>query len=194
MKKVNLFIGLLTIFFFISSCRTAPNFKTPKLKKEIPIKELHNRGIAPPNSHYKHMYYRLMPYLYWNNDGKYNELQGDFYNVKFDPDSNLNISVEFNKKYGKYDNSLYVLIAMTNTSKVTIRNTPISVISRKHGEFIKGEPNYNEYNEIQQRVLFVKKLSFENKYELLEQIKDDYITVIIGNQKYEFINPELEFD
>lgn len=94
-----------------------------------------------------------------------------------------------------YQNSLIVLIALSGTSTLPINDIPISVESSKHGIFERGEfMEYNAIDKSQQRTLFVKKLELDNRFDILKKINDDVITVKVGGQIYEFLNPEIELE
>ena len=164
----------------------------PEISPEIPITKLSEKGIAVIHPNYKNNYYSLMPYLFWNGDGNFNTIQGDFYNVKYGNNSDINIMTGFWGDYGVYKNALVILIALSNSSSEPINNISIAVQSSKNGEFNKRKPRYNDYNKLQQRVLFINELELANEYSILEKLEDDIITVKIGEQIYEFINPELE--
>lgn len=136
-----------------------------------------------------------MPYLFYNENGTFNGIHGDFYNVKFGTSSDLNIKPGFWNKYGKYRNTLLVLIARSDTSALPLENLPITVHSSKHGKFEKGILMGNKaINASQQRVLFIKELELENRYDVLNKIEDDVITVNIEGQLYKFLNPEITLD
>ena len=167
----------------------------PEIKPEILSSKLSANGIVAINPKYKQSYYRLLPYLFLNENGIFNEIQGDSYNVKFNIDSDLNIMPGFWNDYGTYQNSLIVLIANSGTSTLPVMNIPISVESSKHGIFARGKIIGNDQEiKSQQQVLFVKKLELENRFDVLNKINDDVITVKIGGQIYRFLNPELKLD
>ncbi len=185
----------LIFILLIVSCSSASKLPRPEIQSAILSSNLNTNGIIAINPKYKQSYYRLLPYLFFNENGTFNEIQGDFYNVKFNINSNLNIMPGFWSDYGTYQNSLIVLIAMSGTSTVPIKAIPISVESSKHGVFEQGNLiGNNPFNQSQQRVLFVKKLELENRFEVLNKINDDVIIVKIGAQIYKFLNPEIELD
>ena len=168
---------------------------SPEIQPEILSSKLNANGITAINPNYKQSYFRLLPYLFFNENETFNEIQGDFYNVKFNVYSNLNIMAGFWRDYGTYQNSLIVLIAMSGTSTLPIKDIPISIESSKHGVFEQGKLiGNNQINKSQQRVLFVKKLELENRFDVLNKINDDIITVKIGGQVYKFLNPEIKLD
>lgn len=187
------FLTSVIIILTLISCSTGSKINKPETNPEIPTPILKDNGIVTIIPNYKSRYFRSMPYLLKNKHGIYNQIQGDFYNVKFNTNSNLNISAGYWNRYGPHKNSLTVLIAMTGTSTIPIKNIPIVVKSKKHGIFEKTTTITNsDIDRIQQRVLFVKPLELENPYDILNKIHDDVITVTVGGQVYEFINPELE--
>ena len=192
MKKIPYLILILTL---VISCSSTSKLTRPEIQPEISTSKLNSKGIAAINPKYKQSYYRCLPYLFFNKSGTFNGIQGDFYNVKFNINSDINIMPGFWSDYGSYQNSLIVLIAMSGTSKLPIKNIPISVESSKHGAFEKGELIGNEQiNTSQQRVLFVKKLELENRFDVLNKINDDVITINIGGQIYKFLNPEMNLE
>ncbi|WP_145758334.1 hypothetical protein [Sediminicola sp. YIK13] len=186
---------LYLILLLVVSCSSISQLPRPEIQSEILSSKLNSNGIAAINPNYKKSYFRLLPYLFFNESGTFNEIQGDFYNVKFNVNSNLNIMPGFWSDYGNYQNSLIVLIAMSGSSTLPIKDTPISVESSKHGVFEKKKLIGNsQINKSQQRVLFVKKLELENPFDILNKINDDVITVKIGGQVYTFLNPEIKLD
>ena len=178
---------LYLILLIVISCSSTSQLPRPEIQSEIPVSKLNSNRIAAINPNYKNSYFRLLPYLFFNESSTFNEIQGDFYNVKFNANSNLNIMPGFWSEYGNYKNSLIVLIAMSETSTLPIKDIPISVEQEK----LIGN---NQINKSQQRVLFVKKLELENQFDVLDKINDDVITVKIGEQIYTFLNPEIKLD
>tara|TARA_R110002051_G_scaffold127199_1_gene200834 strand:- start:1368 stop:1946 length:579 start_codon:yes stop_codon:yes gene_type:complete len=186
---------LILILLLADSCSSTSKLPRPEIQSEILSSKLNANGIAAINPSYKQSYFKLLPYLFLNEGGTFNEIQGDFYNVKFNVNSNLNIMPGFWSDYGNYQNSLIVLIAMSETSTLPIKDIPISVESSKHGVFEKNKLiGNNQINKSQQRVLFVKKLELENQFDVLNKINDDVITVEIGGQVYKFLNPEIKLE
>lgn len=186
---------LYLILLIVISCSSTSQLPRPEIQSEIPASKLNSNGIAAINPNYKNSYFRLLPYLFFNESSTFNEIQGDFYNVKFKANSNLNIMPGFRSEYGNYKNSLIVLIAMSETSTLPIKDIPISVESSKNGAFKQEKLiGNNQINKSQQRVLFVKKLELENRFDVLNKINDDVITVKIGEQTYTFLNPEIKLD
>ena len=113
-------------------------------------------------------------------------------NVKNNQIANLNLMVGYWKNYGYYKNTFIVLAAMSENSKGSLNEIPISVKSSKFGVFLKGKPKNNPFSKIQQRILFTKEIEINNDFEIIDKIYDDVITVTIGDQNYKFLNPELE--
>lgn len=186
---------LILPLLVVLSCSTTSKLPKPEIQPEIPLSELNSKGIAAINPKYKQSYYKLLPYLFLDENGGFNEIKGDFYNVKFNMSSNINIMPGFWSDYGTYENSLIVLIALSETSTLPIKDIPISVESSKHGVFDSGKLiGDNQINKSQQRILFVKKLELENRFDILNKINDDVITVKVGGQIYKFLNPEIELD
>lgn len=190
---IRTYYAIFLITFFLS-CSSSSKLAKFKIKPEIPIAKLNEKGIAVINPNYKRNYYRILPYLFYNSNEVFNEVKGDFYNVKYNLSSNLNIMSGFWSEYGEYKNSLIVLIGMSNSSTIPLKGIPITVKSSKHGVFEKKTKLWgnNITNQIQQRVLFVKKLELNKKYDVINKVFDDVITVKIGEQIYEFLNPEME--
>lgn len=192
MKRI---LYLIFILLVLVSCSSTSKLPRPEIQPEILSSKLNSNGIAAINPNYKKSYFRLLPYLFSNKSGTFNEIQGDFYNVKFNVNSNLNIMPGFWSEYGSFQNSLIVLVAMSGSSTLSIKDIPISVESSKHGVFEQGKLiGNNQINKSQQRVLFVKKLELENRFDVLNKINDDEITVNIGGQVYTFLNPEIKLD
>jgi hypothetical protein len=166
----------------------------PEFKPEIPVEILNQRGIAYINSKYKRDYFEIMPYLFYNENNTFNGTQGDFYNVTYKNSSNLNIMVGYWEKYGDHKNVLVVFIALTDSSTLPLKGMPITVESSKHGKFINEKLRNTKLYRVQQRVLFVKELQLENRYDILDKMIDDVITVTIDGEIYHFLNPELELN
>jgi len=181
-------ISLITFFL---SCSSSSKLPKPEIKLEIPITKLNEKGIVAINPNYKRNYYRILPYLFFNSSEAFNEIKGDFYNVKYKLSSNLNIMPGFFSQYGEYKNSLIVLIGMSNSSTIPLKGIPITVKSSKYGVFEKKAKLWgnNETNQIQQRVLFVKKLELNKKYDVINKVFGDVITVKIGEQIYVIFKP-----
>ncbi|MDC6350096.1 hypothetical protein PP178_00910 [Zeaxanthinibacter sp. PT1] len=188
MRSLCMLISLIGLV----SCSSKSNVIRPAHLPEIPTAQLNQRGIAAINPEYKRNYFTLLPYLFYNRDGSFNELQGDFYNLKYGASSNVNIMPGYWKDYGSYKNVLVVLIALSNSSTQPINNVPIKVVSSKNGAFKKGKLGYSAHNKSQQRILFIRELNLMNQYDILEKVNDDVITVSIGEVDYEFLNPELQ--
>jgi hypothetical protein len=187
---------LYLILLLVTSCSSTTKLTRPEIQPEILSSKLNANGITAIKPNYKQSYFRILPYLFLNKSETFNEIQGDFYNVKFNVNSNLNIMPGFWQDYGNYHNSLIVLIAMSGTSKLPLKNIPISVESSKHGVFEQKKLIVNnQFYKRYQRVLFVKKLELENRFfDVLNKINDDVITVKIGGQIYTFLNPEIKLD
>ncbi len=186
---------LILILSLVLSCSSSSKLLRPQIQPEIPIAELCSKGILPFNTNYKKSYYKILPYLFFNEGGTFIKIHGDFYNLKFNSNSDINIMPGFWSDYGSHQNSLIVLVSLSETSKLPLKDIPISVESSKHGTFEKEKLIGNQgINRVQQRILFVKKLELENEYDVLNKINDDVITVTIGGQIYKFLNPELSLD
>tara|TARA_R110001592_G_scaffold156791_3_gene387464 strand:+ start:5435 stop:5884 length:450 start_codon:yes stop_codon:yes gene_type:complete len=142
------FLILVLYLSCSSSSKLNKSATRPEISPEIPITKLSEKGIAAINPNYKNNYYSLMPYLFWNGDGNFNTIQGDFYNVKYGNNSDINIMTGFWGDYGVYKNALVILIALSNSSSEPINNISIAVQSSKNGEFNKRKPRYNDYNKL----------------------------------------------
>ena len=190
--KITIYSLLLLILF--SSCSS--NYKTfkPKreIKPEIPIKILNKKGIVAHSKKYKSQYPRLLPYLLYNENNVFNNFKGDFMNVKNNEVSNINLMVEYVREYGNYKNSLIVLIAKWDNTIGSLKRIPISVKSSKYGDFSKTYLRDDEIDRSQQRILFTRQIHINNDFDILDKIYSDVITVTIGEQKYNFLNPEFE--
>ncbi len=162
------------------------------IKPEIPIEILNKKGIVTHSRNYKSQYPRLLPYLLYNENNVFNNFAGDFVNVKNDELSNLNLMVEYDREFGNYKNSLIVLIAKSDNSIGSLQKIPISVKSSKYGNFSKAYLKDDKINKSQQRILFVRKIKINNDFDILDKVYDDVITVTIGEQNYNFLNPEFE--
>ena len=168
--------------------------KSRKFAREIPRRKLNQRGIAVINKNYKSNYPSILPYLLYNEDGIFNRIQGDFYNVKNNQTSNLNIMVGYFKKYTDYKNSLIVLIAKSSSSEGSLQPVSIVVKSTRYGIMKLGELRKSKINLEQERRVYFKEINLENDFDILDKIKDDVITLTIGNQTYTFLNPEITLD
>lgn len=158
----------------------------------IPIDTLLARGIIPYNIDYKGNYPRIMPYLYYNTGGTFNEIQGDCINVDYGENSDMNLMVGFFNKYGEYKNVLVVLVAKSANSKHSMSDIPVFAESSQFGKFEKG--NFwgkSKYNKLQERVIFVKQLNPKHPTQIYPLLADDVIRVHIGGQVYTFISPEV---
>ncbi|WP_224491543.1 hypothetical protein [Robertkochia flava] len=178
------------------SCAGKPKLKEAAFSPEIPLSTLNEKGIAAYRENYKSSYYDILPYLYYNEKGRFNGIQGDFYNLKFHPNSDLNVMPGFFGKIGKHRNALVVLISLSATSSLSLKDVPVSVSSLNHGEFSRSEELWGiaGVNKDQQRILFLKPLELQDKYDVLNKVKDDVITVTVDGEKYVFLNPEVHFE
>lgn len=191
---------LLTILIslFLGSYAGTAQVPKKKIMKAIPIAQLQEKGIVPMRPNYKRGYFHTMGYLLFNGDNVFNEVQGDFFNVKYNDygiESNLNVMPAFFRSYGAHSNSLIVLIAMSSSSVLPLKSAEISVESSKHGAFepaeIRGD---TEINIKQQRILFKKPLKLKRNRDILYLLEDDVITVRINESVYHFLTPELTLD
>ncbi|MBL7472926.1 hypothetical protein [Robertkochia sediminum] len=184
------------LVFLLVSCSGNKVLSNYAIKPEVPLSALNARGIAAMSPNYKSSYYHLVPYLYYNEKGRFNEVQGDFYNLTFKDSTDINISVSYFRKYGKHRKVLKVLIALSETSSIPIADLPVEVTSRKHGDFLRSDRLWGNarINKEQERMLFVKPLEVHDKYDVLNQVRDDAIIVSIDGERYVFLNPELETD
>ncbi|TDQ32220.1 hypothetical protein [Zeaxanthinibacter enoshimensis] len=176
----------------LHSCSSSSQIVLDEIEPEIPLNVLHKNGIAAMNPDYKGNYFNLLPYLFYNKGNTFNEIQGDFYNLDYMATSDINIMTGFWKKYDGYKNALIVLIALSSTSTHLNHEVPIQVVSSKNGPLKRGRVFRNAINKSQQRILFVKELELENTHDVLKKIDDDVISVRIGEQVYEFLNPEFQ--
>lgn len=173
-------------------CQFTSELTKVKVTPELDASILSQKSLIPLNPKYKRTYFRILPYLFVDKSGLFNSIQGDFYNLKFNLNSNLNFMVGYWQNYGKYRNVLIVLIGMSSTSTLPLKDIPIVVESSKHGLFKQGELSGNyQINKAQQRVLFVLSLESGSNRELLQTIQQDTIRVTVGGQVYKFVNPEI---
>lgn len=175
-----------------AACQSTFDFSKVNFTPELDASILSQISLIPLNPKYKRTYFRILPYLFVDKSGLFNSIQGDFFNLKFNLNSDLNFMVGYWQNYGRYHNALIALIGKSNTSTLPLKGVPIRVASSKHGMFQQGElfGNY-QINRAQQRVLFVLPLENGNNRELLETIQHDTIRIDVGGQIYRFINPEI---
>jgi hypothetical protein len=183
-------IGLLLTIIY--ACASGSKIPRPVVEPEISEDILKRNNLVTYQPAYKRHYFKILPYLYKNSNKTFNEIQGDFYNIDYQIVSNLNISPGYFRESGELKNILSVMIALSNTSTLPLNGVPISVESSKHGIFRKKELEDGEFNRKQQRVLFVKELELTHRYDVLNKVKGDTITVTIGGQIFEFLSPEIE--
>lgn len=190
------FKDIIIYLFFLStlSYGQVKEASKPTVSLEIPIETLHKKGIVPIITNYKVSYFKVMPYLFYNEQDTFNELQGDFYNVDHSAMKDINIMVGYWKKYGDEQHSLIVLLSLSKSSVPALKDTPIKVESSKHGIFENRLLEQSGFNKSQQRQLFVKKLNLENDQDAINKVFDDVSTITVGNQKYTFLNPELKLN
>ena len=187
------FTQILVIITLLISCSSTKNVK-PTITPEIDYKTLTERGIAPMHPKYKNSYFRILGYLFYNENDTFNTIQGDFFNVKHKNLGNLNLMVGFWKKYGKDKNLLDVSLAQSETSKPLLQKLEVKVSSSKHGDFKIGAAGDDEISIKQQRRLYLNNLNIKDNQDLLNQIFDDVITVTIRNETYTFLNPQLQLE
>jgi hypothetical protein len=190
-------IAFFLLLVLISGCSGVNQIPPPEISPEISQTKLNQHKIVSFNPNYKGSYFRLLPYLYNNSNNTFNQIQGDYYNIDLHIHSSVNIMPGYFREYGKYrelKNVLVVQIMMGYPSKFSLNSLPISVSSSKHGYFKRNELYDLQINHIQQEALYVKKLEIANEYDVLEKVRNDTITVTIGGQVFEFLNPEIELD
>lgn len=189
-----LFYFFLLVLMTVSNayCQITSGGTKLKVTPELNATDLSQKSLIPLNPKYKRTYFRILPYLFVDKSELFNSIQGDFYNLKFNLNSDLNFMVGYWQNYGRYQSVLLVLLGMSGTSTLPLKDIPIVVESSKHGLFKQGKLSGNyQINKAQQRVLFVLPLEIGSNQELLQSIKHDTIMVSVGGQVYKFINPEI---
>lgn len=164
------------------------------VRPEIPLEILNENGLVVFQKDYKSRYPKFLPYFFLNQNNVFNGVRGDFVNVSHPTLKNINITVNYYESYGKYKNALTLLIALSETSKKHLSKTPILVKSENSGLFRKVNLKHDRINRVQQRTLFVLELSLNNPLEIIEKVKDDFVTLTVGSEKYIFLNPEITID
>ncbi|TVZ52695.1 hypothetical protein [Dokdonia sp. Hel_I_53] len=192
--KVNLFfLRLLCVIFIMVAICSCNSTKKPKIQKELAIKELVKAKIVPIYNNYKKGYFKEIHYLFINKTDQLQQTSGDFYNVKYDT-SSINVIVSFFEEYFGFKNVIVALLSKPYPSAITYKNLPVEITSTKHGTFHRAqlpiEMNLPTYD----RILYVRPLGIDNKYDILEKIRNDAVTVKIGNETYGFINPEWGYN
>ncbi len=181
----------LTIFCFAhASAQNKPDYLP-----EIPLEELHNRGIVPGRSTYKSSYYRIMPYLYYNSGDNFIEVKGDLISLKHPVYDEVNLMVGFFSRYGKYKNMLLALIWVKSSDKELLKNIDIYVHSSKHGQLLLSPKKQNFHRpRFSKDFLYTRNIELDEPSDILEKIKDDVITIMVDGQKYELLNPEIQLN
>lgn len=183
-------LGLMSVTN--ANCQITSGDTKVKVTSELNASILSQKSLIPLNPKYKRTYFRILPYLFVDKSGLFNSIQGDFFNLKFNLNSDLNFMVGYWQNYGRYHNALIALIGESNTSTLPLKGVPVRVTSSKHGMFQQGELSGNhQINKAQQRVLFVLPLENGNNRELLQTIQNDTIRITVGGQGYKFISPEI---
>jgi hypothetical protein len=189
-------IAFFLLLVLISGCSGVNQIPPPEISPEISQTKLNQHKIVSYGQ-YKGNYFKVLPYLYNNSNNTFNEIQGDYYNIDLHIHSSVLIMPGYFREYGKskeLKNVLVVQIMMGYPSKFSLNSLPISVSSSKHGYFKRNELYDLKINHIQQQALYVKELEIANEYDVLEKVRNDTITVTIGGQVFEFLNPEIELD
>jgi hypothetical protein len=173
MKKIIYFTFSLLIFF---SCGS-----TKRFSKELSIKELEIRNLVPHP--YKRNYIKIINYLYKNHRKDFIEIKGDFFNIKFGDNSAYNFMVGYQEDYDPYKTSLVVMISTSDNSVYSIKMNDVKVTSSKFGDLSEVSKAFRNYPP----VLFIRKINVPSRYDIIELIKDDVITITIDGIIYEFV-------
>jgi hypothetical protein len=124
------------VLILIYSCGSSSDkIQRPSFEPEKSIEELLRLKLVSINDHYKSEYFRLIPYLFNNNNDNFLKINGDFYNLKYGNSSHYNIIPAYYNEYGKYRNAITVLIRKSDPNKPFIDEGLVAVISSEYGIF-----------------------------------------------------------
>ena len=81
-NQLKCFLVLLFFCVLLMNCGSNANRTKMKITSEITMEVLTKKGIVARFPKYKKLYPTLLPYLFYNNNNTFIELQGDFFNLK----------------------------------------------------------------------------------------------------------------
>ncbi|NNJ89006.1 MAG: hypothetical protein HKP53_06360 [Eudoraea sp.] len=134
----------------------------------------------------------MITYSYNNIRNDFNKMWGDFMNVKYQAISNLNVACVYYRSFGNLKNVITIEVRKSPTSKWKTDTYKIKAVSSKYGEFNKIEEIQVENRKYSYPHLYIKELQFDEKWDVLNLIKNDTVTLFVENQNYEFISPVRE--
>lgn len=192
LKGVKVILVSLVVSF---SCGINISDNHNRLSKDY-IKQLQENNIIPPNNNYKSRYYSFLPYLYDNGNNDFISIRGDYYSAKHPKYRSINITCGFRKEYGELRNVLKSNIWINSRSKTDFNDLNIQVESSKHGKmrptlFKRNDSRNPDYNI---EYIFHTEIAIDSSSQIIEKVKDDYITITVDGYKYEMLNPEQSFD
>ena len=184
MKKI-----FLTVLICITvSCKVTKVNTDYNSIKRISLKKIKKKGaIIRPNNN-NHSFSNVFLYHFLNTDNQFNKLNGDYYSLKHPDNFEVNIIVNYSKKFMGIENSIIAQIWVNAKNETDLKNLKVKVSSKKNG-ILNFHSNFNRTRKEQFWVekLFVKKIN-DNSLNLLSE---DKIDIEINGHHYTFITAQI---
>ena len=186
--------SLLFLLILTCSCTTNKSIvKSTHIPQEQTNKIL-KMEIISMSKHFKTQNYEVLPYLYYNKQGDYNKIKGDYFSLRHPKYEEVNLLVGFWKNYGNSENILKAQVWVKSNTKSTFNKLDIEVASLKHGKMLVTPMNRNTHRskKSNKELSFVIKLSINNNQQLVDKISGDAITITVDGYKYTMLNPFIK--
>lgn len=188
MKQIIL-IALISIIFSCKSNKTSLDQNSIS-KRKISLKDIKEKKaiIKPNNNNYSIAGNFLYHYL--NTDSKFNKIKGDYYSLKHPKNIEVNMIVNYSKKFMNIENSIVAQIWVITKNETELKNLKIKVYSEKNG-ILNFHSNFNRTrkNPYWVEKIFTKKLDTNTNF--INLVSDDKIYVEVNGYKYTFVTPKV---
>ena len=150
-----------------------------KLLLCIPLLLLFSCASAP-----KAPFDLLIGYDYSIVDNEFNTIRGDFYNVKYSLEMQLNLGAGFSTRFSKFSQGIYVDIRTLAVHNFNATDYKITAVSKNFGALPIVE-NSNKFP----TVFFFIPTNFQTAEEAKSAVKGDEITLTVNDKVYRFVAP-----
>lgn len=193
MRKI-LLLHLFLCALLLSCNNSKPAAYT--VSEVVPYEKLLSKGIIPNNPNYKSTYPDILPYLYYNQDGLYKEIKGDFFSLGHTGFKEVNLMVGYWRKYNKYTNILLARVWIHNPDGRVVGPTDMHISSSEFGSFKEVKTARNPYRKGKEHLeqLFILPLPEGADKRILQVLADDVIRINVNGQDYIFLTPELTLE
>lgn len=185
-------IIIITLFSIIISCKSNKTSldQNSNSKRKISLKEIKKKGaIIKPNIN-NFSFTDNFFYHYLNTDNKFNKIKGDYYSLKHPNNIEVNLIVNYSKKFMSIENSIVAQIWVNTKNEKELKNLKIKVYSEKNG-ILNFHSNFNRTRKDPFWVekIFTKKL--DTKPNVINLVSDDKIYVEVNGYKYTLVTPKV---